>query len=197
MSQPVAASNQVFYQRVDISGKVEENDSMRSIERRGKRLSNLVGALIAIVALLVVFVREMQEFPRSLNWPTVQGTVITSNVLTDGEGGLSLVFEYSYVVDGVSYTNDRATFFQYVTMSGDRQINQFVSENPVRSQVNVLYDPGDPTKAVIMRTIPLEQIWSPILLGVCLGSVLIFAVLGFFFRLLTRGLFRRVTRSFG
>lgn len=170
---------------------------MRSIRRLGNRLSNLVIAIIAIVGLLLIFLRELQEFPRSINWPATQGTVIASNVHFDGEGGISLAFQYRYDVAGVLYTNDRATFFQYVTMSSDRQISQFVSDHPVDSQVNVLYDPGDPAKSVIMRTIPLDQIWSPILLGVCLASVLILAVLGFFFRLLTRGLYRRLTRSFG
>ena len=91
---------------------------MGGTRRTGGRLFNLLGGLLAIVALIVVFVRELQEFPRSAFWPSVQGTVITSR-LSSSDDDVSLDFEYRYTVDGVPYTSDRVTFFQYVVMSSE------------------------------------------------------------------------------
>ena len=45
-----------------------------------------------------------------------------------------------------------------------------------------------------MRTVPLSELRSPILLALCLDSTLIFGLVGFIFLFLTRVLTRRARR---
>lgn len=152
------------------------------IGRAGQAL--LVLALIAF--LLTAFVRDLWQFPRSAAWPSVQGEVTQSRFYMDDS--FSVDFEYRYTVDGVTYTGSRITFFEYAVFANRVQNERFIDAHPVGTPVEVRYDPRDPTRSVLMRTIPLEQLWSPLLFALCLTTILLSAVAGVVMRWVMKGL---------
>jgi hypothetical protein len=158
---------------------------MALIRRFIRRLANILGGLLVIAALIVIFVRELQEYPQSAKWPPVPGSVVTSRAQSN-EDGVSLDFQYEYIVDGRSYASDRYTFFEYIILNKDDQVYEIVEQYPAGSEVTVYYDPANPSKAIIKRTFQLADLESTILMALCLASVLIFAVMGFFLRLIYR-----------
>lgn len=158
------------------------------LKRAAGRVFRLLAGLGLIGVLVVAFVRDLREFPRSATWPSTRGQVTASTIEIDDS--FSVDFQYRYRVDGTDYEGDRITFFEYAVFASQQQNQAFINAHPVGSQVEVFYDPSDPTRSVIMRSIPLSQFWSPLLLALCLGSSLFFAIVGFFVRRLWRGLSR-------
>jgi hypothetical protein len=158
--------------------------------RRGfRRVFNFLGAVLTVVALLVILVRELQEYPLSAGWPVTSGEVTVSR-MTGNSDNIGMDFEYEYRVGDTTYTGDRATFFEYVTMANLQQQRQFIADHPIGTTVSVHYNLANPARSVIMRTIPLSQAWSPALFLLCLVGVLVSSVVG----LILRRLWREVTR---
>jgi hypothetical protein len=150
--------------------------------------------LFLLGALLTAFVRDVREFPGSASWPSIPGEVIASQVILDDDG-FSRNFAYRYSVEGKTYSSTRVTFFEYALFTNRFQNEQFVDAHPVGSRVRILYNPNNPDSSVLMRTIPLNQVWSPLLLVLCLGSGLFLAVAGLVLGRLWRWAGRRLVQS--
>ena len=148
-----------------------------------------LGGLGLIALLLVAFVRDLAQFPRSITWPVTAGEVRESRYIQ--EDTFSIDFEYTYAVDGVEYEGSRITFFQYAVFANSYQNEQFIRAHPVGTRVDVYYDPRDPSQSVLMRTIPLRQLWSPVLFALCLLSILVSGVIGLLLQRFMRALRRR------
>lgn len=161
-------------------------NTINGLKRAAGRAFRLLGGLGLMALLIVAFVRDLQEFPRSATWPSTRGEVTVSGIEIDDS--FDADFQYRYRVDGTDYEADRITFFQYAVFANLQQNKAFIEEHPVGTEVEVFYDPSDPSRSVIMRSIPLSHFWSPLLLALCLGSSLFFGLLGFFVRRLLRGL---------
>ena len=151
---------------------------------------------IAMAALLTAaLVRDLYYFPQSARWPATEAEVIASRFVMDDD--FSVDFRYRYQVDGINYVGDRITFFEYAVFANRVQNERFVDRHPVGTRITVRYDPAEPSRSVMMRMIPLEQMWSPLLLALCLGTVLVSGAAGFALRYLLRGMNSRLGMSFG
>lgn len=85
-------------------------------------------------------------------WPTVEGRVLSSKVKSEGgkNGGTvySAEVNYSYAVNGVSFTSGRVRFGSINT--GNRVFPaQLVEKYPAGSSVTVYYSASDPSMAVL------------------------------------------------
>lgn len=146
----------------------------RLVANRAIRI--LIG-LGLIALLLVAFVRDLYHFPRSITWPATQGEVLESRFMRDDT--FSIDFRYAYTVDDVYYESSRITFFEYAVFANQYQNQRFIENHPVGTTVEVRYDPVEPSRSVLMRTIPLSQLWSPVLLALCLVSILVSGIVAF------------------
>ncbi|HSM56842.1 MAG TPA: DUF3592 domain-containing protein [Candidatus Sulfomarinibacteraceae bacterium] len=144
------------------------------------RAGRFVVGLALLVLLLTAFVRDLRQFPRSFSWPAAQAEVIETSITIEDD--FSVDFTYAYTVDGVTYEGSRITFFQYAVFANRFQNEQLVAQHPPGTPVQIYYDPSDPAQSVLMRTIPLSQLWSPVLLALCLLSVLLTGLVGWLFR---------------
>lgn len=144
------------------------------------RIFHVLIGLGLIALLLVAFVRDLYHFPRSATWPTTRGEVLESSFIRDDT--FSIDFRYAYSVDGVDYEGSRITFFQYAVFANQYQNQRFIEEHPVGTPIEVRYDPLDPSRSVVMRMIPLSQLWSPVLFALCLASILISGIVAFLLR---------------
>ena len=160
----------------------------RRLRAAADRAFNRFVRLFFIGALLTAFVRDVREFPGSADWPSVRGEVIASEFFLDDDG-FSRNFEYRYSAEGETYVGSRITFFEYVVFANRVQNERFIDNHPEGASVRVYYNPNNPESSVLMRTIPLSQIWSPLLLLLCLGGGVTLAVVGY--------LMGRVWRWFG
>lgn len=159
------------------SGVRDRIDRWRLTANRAIRMLTALGL---VVLLLVVSVRDLYHFPRSVTWPVTQGEVRESRFLRDDT--FSIDFRYSYTVDGVYYEGSRITFFQYALFANQYQNQLFIEEHPVGTTVEVRYDPLEPSRSVLMRSIPLSQLWSPVLFALCLVSILVSGIVAFVLR---------------
>ncbi|MFW6184739.1 MAG: DUF3592 domain-containing protein [Chloroflexota bacterium] len=153
---------------------------LRGIKQATDRIGRVVVGLSLLVLLLTAFVRDLRQFPRSFSWPAAQGEVVESSITIDDD--FSVDFTYAYTVDGVTYEGSRITFFQYAVFANRYQNEQLVAQHPPGTPVQIYYDPADPAQSVLMRTIPLSQMWSPVLLALCLLSILFTGFIGLLFR---------------
>ncbi len=124
--------------------------------------SLLIGSGIVVAGLVFLAVgvagvtswrRTMKRSRASLSWPTVQGRVLASDVLTrysDQSRYDRASVLYQYVVGGTTYSSD-TVFHSAVRLSGNIQrARETVSRYPVGSEVRVYYDPDDPEAAVLV-----------------------------------------------
>lgn len=165
---------------------------LRGIRQATDRIGRIVVGLALLILLLTAFVRDLRQFPRSFSWPAAQGEVVESSITIDDD--FSVDFTYTYTVDGVSYEGSRITFFQYAVFANRYQNEQLVAQHPAGTPVQIYYDPTDPAQSVLMRTIPLSQMWSPVLLALCLLSILFTGLMGLLFRAML-GLFWKGVRG--
>lgn len=159
--------------------------AVRALGRLVGRAWRTVLALVLMVALVTAFVRDLYYFPRSASWQQTKAEVLESS-FERGDDDFAVDFKYRYAVDGVTYEGERITFFQYAVFANAYQNQRFIGQHPVGATVDIYYDPQEPGRAVIMRVIPLSQLWSPVLLVLCLASVFVSAVLGAVLRRLMR-----------
>lgn len=87
---------------------------------------------------------------QALNYPTVTGTITSSEVesSSDGDGTTYRpLIKYSYVVNDKRYEGNRYRYGQMGT--GDRSAYRIVALFPVGKQVEVHHSPSDPADAVL------------------------------------------------
>ena len=152
--------------------------ALQRLRWRAEYIARILAGLALIGLLLSAFFRDLSQFPSSLTWPITDGEVTLSEFYIDDS--FSVDFTYSYDVDGVTYHNDRIIFFEYALFANRVQNERFIEQHPVGTPVQVYYDPRDPSQSVLMRTLPLNQLWSPVLFALCLVSTLISWGVAFF-----------------
>ena len=93
----------------------------------------------------------------SKNWPTVQGTVISSQSLRDSSrikgGGYThyhtVDVTYKYLVNGSSYQSNVFVFGVPKSFSDSAEAQRVVAAHPVNGNVTVYYDPADPGRSCL------------------------------------------------
>jgi len=146
--------------------------------------SNAVIAMLAIFAavLLCASFSLYQEASKALQakqWPTVQGTVISSRVAHRCRGGNFLVsIHYAYKVEGRSYTNDKFVFGP--TCLPENEARAMVDQFPV-GDVKVWFNPQNPEIAALMVGSVLDRTWSSIYTTSCV-AIFLLIVAGYLYR---------------
>ncbi len=126
----------------------------------GSKSSIIFGAVFGAVGLVVAGfgVNELTQADASASWPSVAGTVVSSQVKksTSSRGtgrkrrrstshSASIVYEYT--VDSRKHTAKRVSFG--ATSSSASSAREIVSRYPKGKAVTVYYDPADPERAVL------------------------------------------------
>jgi hypothetical protein len=102
---------------------------------------------------------------RSRRWPTTDGRVIQSELVTDPdprEGGTRVEIAYVYWVGGREFKSTRVTFASAIHTQ--RYKAMVLTRFPLGSQVQVHYDPSAPHTAVL--SIEPSPVW---LIGAVVG----------------------------
>ena len=111
------------------------------------------------VGLVVWGQNVLAKSKASMEWPTVQGTVRSAEVLQEKERDRSsstrrerITYRpdivYDFEVNGTAYSGARVGVL-HVASSNRGKADGVVARYPVGSEVTVFYDPGDPQTAVL------------------------------------------------
>ena len=140
--------------------------------------------LIVGIGLSLYGITIVKDARESSSWPTVQGTVMSSKVVserhTTGTGSkrrTSILHgadvRYKYIVGSYEYSSNRISFSDY--KSGSKKRAQKIADRYSRgTTVNVHYDPNIPGDAVIETGTSLSSF-------IPLGSGFIFFIVGIIF----------------
>lgn len=136
----------------------------------------LVGA-----GCLYMGVQGIERAKASVDWPQATGKIVASTVdrstSTSGAGrnrrtstSYSAEIEYSYAVDGASFTGDRVAYGDYGS-SNRGHASGIVSRYPVGKQVAVYYMPDKPGESLLEPGMSVKAWFLP-------GFGLVFLVAG-------------------
>lgn len=93
----------------------------------------------------------LEQAKSSESWPTVQGTVIESELdrrRKDGSTTYKAIVVYEYEISGEEYEGDRIWFGQY-SSSNRSEMQKLVREFPEGKKVTVFYSPDDSSASVL------------------------------------------------
>ena len=119
----------------------------------------MIGFIIVLVIGLVVLVkfgRDILLGQKSRSWPKISGTILQSSLEahhhTDDDGRTSTTYgvmvSYKYSVSGQEFEGNRRTFSDVRTGSR-RRTEALLARYPQGGQVDVYYDPQDPSSCVL------------------------------------------------
>ena len=119
----------------------------------------MIGFIIVLVIGLVVLVkfgRDILLGQKSRSWPKISGTILQSSLEahhhTDDDGSSStnygVLVSYKYSVSGQEFEGNRRTFSDVRTGSR-RRTEALLARYPQGGQVDVYYDPQDPSSCVL------------------------------------------------
>ncbi len=138
-----------------VSDGIKRLASMMGLKKGGRPI---LLPLIAIpffageLVMIILGVRMVTLSKASLDWPTVSGTVLSSQVDEDydSEDGYTYYprVTYQYNVDGQVYESDRVFFGADNTPEEDAYA--IVAQFPAGSMVTVYYNPDKPKQSVLM-----------------------------------------------
>lgn len=114
---------------------------------------------IAGAAWLGLTLYSMQQAKQSASWPSTTGKVdrtwVEESSSTDDEGHVDYSYtphvRYAYTVDGTQYTSERISFGAVTSYGSDSSARSHLSQYPPGGELQVFYDPADPSKAVLLR----------------------------------------------
>ncbi|TDA67092.1 MAG: DUF3592 domain-containing protein [Chloroflexi bacterium] len=118
-----------------------------------------VFALVFTVVGIIMIVRSRQDknkLQQSLSWPSVDGTVLESRVITspstDDDGGVDTYrpyVKYEYEVGGTKYTHDKMRLGMVFSTSKLKTSQEAVVRYPVGRAVKVFVNPANPADSVL------------------------------------------------
>jgi alpha-tubulin suppressor-like RCC1 family protein len=137
----------------------------------------ILGGHFVFYGLLMIIktVREAIQAVRSVRWPTVEGTIMHSQVVKkesyDDCGAYapwySPEINYQYVVDGTCYTSDRISFKSVI---GKGSTEKLVARYPPNMPVQVHFDPNKHDVATLESGLKGESI-ALIITGIFLAGI--------------------------
>jgi len=122
----------------------------------------ILGAVFLVIGVLVAAwgFSTLSRAKASKSWPSVEGTVVSSEVTEERETSSSsrrgrresvtygAEISYEYAVEGRRYTSDRVSFGQYKSSNRGHAAG-IVGRYPEGKKVDVHYDPAGPGTAVL------------------------------------------------
>lgn len=136
-------------------------------EGRLRARSQAFGATTLAALATVVAVVAAAYLLAPMRWPRAQGVVLSSAFINaSGNDTRGASVQYQYEVDGHTYINDRLSLFRsagkYDVGSGqwlwDDQ--RLVDEHPQGSAIEVFYDPGTPSRSVVVAHANMPGLWG-------------------------------------
>lgn len=121
--------------------------------------------LIVVLAVLIVggtfyylYRRKKQQVAAAASWPSVEGRITASAVLSERERNSSGNFElrytprisYEYAVDGTSYAGDRVRF-GLLNLAHEKASKDICARYPLGSTATIYYNPANPSESVLER----------------------------------------------
>lgn len=108
---------------------------------------------------LVFSIRSNQKASQSTDWPSVVGvithTYIEEDESFDSDGDTtttySPVINYEYIVDDQVYTGDRIYYGLTMKYNRHQEAAKALQAYPTNSEVEIYYNPADPSEAVLDR----------------------------------------------
>jgi hypothetical protein len=119
-----------------------------------------VGLLVAGIVLAKVFETDVSTAVESKSWPSVQGEILSSEIVLEKRHMESVHKDvsvpkvlYAYTVDGTRHEGRRIRFHHsgQDAFLGRPQVEKLIAGYPVGKTVPVYYDPGDPSESVLER----------------------------------------------
>ena len=137
----------------------------------------------------------LDEAKASAKWPSVSGTILSSDVSvsqsTSGSGSkkkTSTVYQpsisYKYEVNGKAYTSSRVTTSDYSSSSSKRAY-RIVNKYPEGSTATIYYNPDEPYLSVLEPGATFMS-YVPFACGLIFGGVGVLIMLGGIFGMLKR-----------
>lgn len=130
----------------------------------GPRLFKLVGILFILIGSNTIY-----QAYKSSSWPSVQGQIISSEITrhsstyTDtatnrikNETVYDAQINYSYVVNGITYSNDDVRMGGTVRTNMKVWTKRLLDKYPRGKAVNVYYNPEDPFQSVLEKGFQLS-----------------------------------------
>jgi Protein of unknown function (DUF3592) len=119
-------------------------------------------AVVAAGGILVAAGVKALEIRRARRWPSTEGRVIASRVEArrsrpGGDLSNQPFVQYEYVVGGRTYRGARVDVGERTPGS---ELEAVLARYPVGAAVTVFYDPADPSKALLERTLPAKAFWA-------------------------------------
>lgn len=116
-------------------------------------LSFLVIGLILLLFSIYYYLKAK----KSVNWPTTEGTILTSNVLKEtsntSDNNRSTLYKaeicYSYNVMAQKYLSDKISFMPTYSTTSSKLAYVETTKYPVNTKVFIYYNPANPKEAVI------------------------------------------------
>ncbi len=149
----------------------------------------IIGIGLAIISsyfLRHAFQRCRKAF-ESQNWPTANGVLIRVQlwgkrlVNSEMQAANKLFVEYEYTVQENKYTGSSVTFY---TLMFPETFN-FAQNHPENSNINVFYNPSDPSESVLIPGLRKDKPYSDLIIaafaiitGIALALMAWFGVIG-------------------
>lgn len=127
---------------------------------KSKPMSFLIIILIIISAIFIFLYtkKEHNLQKESVNWPTTEAVVSSSNVRRDwdknnGAPKTTYWFEisYNYEIEGKTYLGKRYTFQGGPSFNTKSLADALLAEFPIGKKITIYYQPDNPQEAVIKR----------------------------------------------
>jgi hypothetical protein len=120
----------------------------------------VIVTLAAGIGLLLYSANTRKKAEGSAQWPSVPGTITTSEVKesssTDEDGQISFTYtphiEYTYDVAGQTYTGKKVSFGAVLGHGNAGPAQTAAARYPVQAPVQVFYNPANPADSVLERT---------------------------------------------
>jgi hypothetical protein len=111
------------------------------------------------VGLVLFSARSKKKAGLSLQWPSVRGTITTSEVRTgsssDEDGNTSYSYypqvKYTYAVAGKAYAGKQISFGGTQGYNSPNPVQPILARYPLNTTVPVYYNPEKPSEAVLER----------------------------------------------
>lgn len=135
----------------------------------------VIGLLAAVVGLI-----NNRQLRETAEWPQVEGTVTTAEIVEVERRGRSITFidspriTYSYWVDGDLYFNDVVVLGRLPDKADSDSGQRILATYPEGTPVRVFYNPDDPQDSFLEqepRNWPMRS--AAILIGLGLGTLLL------------------------
>ncbi len=148
-------------------------------------------ALIGLGLFLVIQgTRSRRKAGESLQWPSVSGVIVETQVRearnTDDDGNIDVSYyprvDYTYEVGGQTYRSHLIAFGAIKPVKNAAQVQKGLERYPMGGPVTVYYNPEKPSEAVLERAPAHTQALLVIgviclVLALCLGGPLILGVI--------------------